>query len=976
MGGRRRHLFVLLFVLGLVAVSALVIVNTPTKLGLDLKGGVELVYQGEPTGQVKTVSGGDINRSIEIIRERIDKLGVSEPEVSRLGTTEISVSLPDVTNAQRAINQVGTTAQLYFYDWEPNLIGPEKTIGGHPGQQPPPGAIKTAKAQWKAAGRKVKSAENQQLIFAGAFPTAYDAAQLAAQQKPVENCTTCSAGKPRFYLFSRKAPHRLIAGPEVSEKDLYVSPTGKKRPHNGIVVEIPVGTVLVSEQPSDNSGKTDQTAEPGWYAIKDNPALSGTDITDPKQNFDQFNQPNVTFGFTDKGRTAFQDVTRAIAQRGQSQAIGAVSSQQAAALSGHFAVVLDNVVQTRPIINFQENPDGIDGRTGAEISGGFNSIGEAQDLATILQIGALPIDLKLISQTQVSATLGSQALHEGIKAGIIGLSLVILFLLVFYRFLGLIASVALGAYGIIFFALIKLIPITLTLPGIAGLILTIGVAADSNIVIFERIKEEVRAGRSMSSAIAAGYKRGIATIIDANVVTLLTAFVLFVLATAGVKGFAFTLGVGTIVSLLTAVVFTQALLGTMSNSRFLRSPKVLGASREGMRWHFDFMGASRWFFTMSGVILLVGALSLATKQLNFGIDFKAGTRIKVALVQPTNENGVRGALDTIGLSGEQIQQVSDPVFGKNVFQIQARELGPSRVKDAQSALASKFGIVSNGFDSTSVGPTFGQQVASSALKALIFSLLIIAAYVAFRFDPKFAVPVLIALFHDILITAGIYSLTGREVTSGTVAAFLTILGYSLYDTIIVFDRIRENMPRMPRAAFSQIVNRSMSEVLTRSLATSFTTLLAVTSLFVFGGATLQDFAFAMFVGIASGTYSSIFIASPVLTAWKEREPGFARRRARIAEFEGRVPAFADEIELAKLSDDTESDEEIAEAVAAQQDAKPKVGAVATIEPPGGGDGASPSSNGEPPDPADAERRERDERRKERRRQRRKHGRNR
>src|SRR6185503_4826406 len=178
---------------------------------------------------------------------------------------------------------------------------------------------------------------------------------------------------------------------------------------------------------------------------------------------------------------------------------------------------------------------------------------------------------------------------------------------------------------------------------------------------------------------------------------------------------------------------------------------------------------------------------------------------------------------------------------------------------------------------------FGQQVANSALKALIFSLLVICAYIAFRFDPKFAVPVLIAIFHDILITGGVYSLTGREVSSSTVAAFLTILGYSLYDTIIVFDRIRENLPRMPRAAFSQIVNRSMSEVLTRSLATSFCTLIPVLALLLFGGATLKDFAFAMLLGIASGTYSSIFIASPVLTAWKEREPGYARRAARIAE---------------------------------------------------------------------------------------------
>jgi SecD/SecF fusion protein len=336
---------------------------------------------------------------------------------------------------------------------------------------------------------------------------------------------------------------------------------------------------------------------------------------------------------------------------------------------------------------------------------------------------------------------------------------------------------------------------------------------------------------------------------------------------------------------------------------------------------------------------------------------------------------VREALSAIGISGEEIQQVSDPVFGKNVFQIQTRELGPSTVHKAQSTLESKFGIAENGFDSTSVGPTFGTQVANTALKALIFSLLIICAYVAFRFDPKFAVPVLIALFHDILITGGIYSLTGREVTSGTVAAFLTILGYSLYDTIIVFDRIRENMPRMPRAAFSQIVNRSMSEVLTRSLATSFTTLLAVVSLLIFGGATLQDFAFAMLVGIASGTYSSIFIASPVLTAWKEREPGFLRRRERIAAVEGSVPAFADDIELAQLGNGDESDAELEEEITTRREQQPKAGAVAIAEPPAEGDGGGPSSNGEAAaDPASAAKRERDERRRARRQQRRKHGR--
>lgn len=972
MGKRRRYLFVLLFVAGLVIASALVIANTSTKLGLDLKGGVELVYQGQPTGQVKEVTGEDIDRAIEIIRERIDQFGVAEPEVARLGSDQITVSLPDVENAQRAIEQVGTTAQLFFYDWEPNLIGPQRVIGGRPGQQPPPGPLKASEKRWEEAGRNVKSAENKQLIYSGAYPNAYGAAELASEQPPVENCQTCSVSKPRYYLFDKKEPHNLLAGPELEKKDLYLSPTGEKRSHDGIVVKVPTGTIVVSEYPNDASGKVDKTAKPGWYALKDNPALSGTDITNPKQEFGEFNEPNVSFGFTDKGRESFQEVTRQIAQRGQAAAIGPVAGEQAAALSGHFAVVLDNEVKTRPIINFAENPDGIDGRQGAQISGGFTSPTEAQDLATILQIGALPINLKLISQTQVSATLGTQALHEGVKAGIIGLALVVLFLLLYYRFLGLIASIALAAYGVIFFALINLIPITLTLPGIAGLVLTIGVAADSNIVIFERIKEEVRAGRSMSSAISAGYKRGISTIIDANVVTLLTAFILFVLATSGVKGFAFTLGVGTIVSLLTAVVFTQALLGSMSRSRFLRSPSALGAGGQGVRWHFDFMGASRWFFSISGIILLVGALALATKQLNFGIDFESGTRIKVALEKPTDEEGVRETLDSIGVSGEEIQQVSDPVLGENVFQIQTSELVPGTVKEAQTALQEEYGVVTEGFDSTSVGPTFGEQVANSALKALIFSLLVICGYVALRFEPKFAVPVLLAIFHDILITAGVYSLTGKEVSSGTVAAFLTILGYSIYDTIIVFDRIRENVPRMPRAAFTQIVNRSMSEVLTRSLATSFFTILAVGSLLLFGGTTLQDFAFAMLVGIASGTYSSIFIASPVLAAWKEREPGFVRRRLRIAEAEGSVPAFADDVIAADLSSDDETEAEMA-AASDQPEVQPQAGAVATAERAPAGNGADPSANGEA-DAASAERRERNAERKARRQARRKHGR--
>jgi SecD/SecF fusion protein len=411
-------------------------------------------------------------------------------------------------------------------------------------------------------------------------------------------------------------------------------------------------------------------------------------------------------------------------------------------------------------------------------------------------------------------------------------------------------------------------------------------------VIFERIKEELRAGRSIPASITGGYAKALKTIVDANVVTIGVAFILFTLATAGVKGFAFTLGVGTLMSLFTAVLATSAVLGTMARSRLLRSRYALGASeREPGR--FDFMGKSKWFFSMSGVILLAGALAISTLGINFGIDFESGTRITTPLERPASAEQVRDTLAPLGYDDAKIQEVDDPELGKNVVQISVPRLDPSDVLSVRRALDNDYGVRPADFSSSSIGPTFGAQIARTALIAVIASLFLISLYIGFRFEFKFAVPVLIALFHDLLITAGVYALTDREVTTSTVAALLTILGYSLYDTIIVFDRIRENVPRMPRATFSQIANRSMSEVLTRSLVTSLSTLIPVSGLMLFGGETLRDFAFALMIGVLSGTYSSIFIATPVLSEWKERELVYMRRRRLVMqEHGGLVPAFA------------------------------------------------------------------------------------
>ncbi|CAN5431066.1 protein translocase subunit SecDF [soil metagenome] len=877
MGSRRRNLFVLAFVAGLVAASLWVVSSKDTTLGLDLSGGTELIYQGRPTPQNPEVQGDDIERSIEIIRDRTDSLGVAEPEISQIGTDSVRIGLPNVDNAERAINQVGDTAQLFFYDWEPNVI-------------PNPNA---------PAGRGSESP----------FPRLYDAVQLASEQTPECFEDTCTTTGPTFYLFDSQTKE-LVAGPEAAKADLLEVGEGqvplppKARQE---IIDIPQGTVVVREEPPPDNPDTDvkeneELDNLGYYVIEDRPALSGDDIRNPEAGQDPTtNQPNVNFEFSDKGQDAFATVTKDIAERGLTNATPGISAQDASQVSGHFAVVLDNEIVSRPIINFVENPAGIDGRQGAQIEGAGN-VQEAQDLAEFLKIGALPIELKLISQSTVSATLGEQALDQGLKAGLAGLILVLLFLIIYYRFLGVVAGLGLALYGLFFYALVELIPITLTLPGIAGLILTIGVAADANVVIFERIKEESRLGKSLRSAIATGYRKGIGTIIDANVMVLITAFILFVLSTAGVKGFAFTLGVGTIASLFTAVVFTQAFLGLFGNTRVVQSKAFLGAPDKHVTWHFDFTGLSKYFFSASGVILMIGAIAFATLQLNLGLDFASGSRITAGLAQEASVEDVRATLEEAGVAEAEITQASSDELGDSVFQIEA-DIEPEQVRDVQPALDDDFGLVENGFDSTTVGPTFGEQVARSAVYAIIFSLLVICAYIAFRFEPKYAIPVMIAVIHDILITGGIYALADREVTSGTVAAFLTILGYSLYDCVIVFDRIRENVPRLPRATFSQVVNRSMSEVLTRSLITGLSSVFLLSMLGVFGGVTLQDFAFAMIVGIASGTYSSIFIAAPVLVAWKEREPAYRRRRERIEEQMGYVPPFPEENVIARLEGD-------------------------------------------------------------------------
>src|SRR3954451_7795418 len=489
MSERRRSLFVLLIVAALLAASIVAIALNPTILGLDLKGGVQLVYKAQPTVQQPTITADAMQRSIDLMRQRVNALGVSESDLNQSGQDQIEVNLPGVKDADQAARQVGSTAQLFFYDWEANILDDKcKTDADtNAGQRQPINGLRAAVLQ--------PSKCTNVGVGTGSNALGEDSAGGPSQ----------AAVKPRYYVFDKNNKRPLNNGQTYESRQDALDSLDAGDRANAEVVEVPAGVLVLREQ-KQNANDPDPDR---WWVIQDRPGLSGTDIKNPEQGTDSSigNEPNVTFNFTSQGRKAFQAITRRVAQRGADNALGG----DPVATSQHFAIALDNALVSAPYINWKENPDGIDGSTGAEISGSF-TIQSAQDLAKILKIGALPLKLSEVSRSQVSATLGKQALDQGLKAGIAGFIIVALFLIIFYRVLGVIAALALCIYALYFYALIKLIPITLTLPGIAGLILTLGVAADANIVVFERVKEEVRAGRSVGTAIVTGYRKGLTAI--------------------------------------------------------------------------------------------------------------------------------------------------------------------------------------------------------------------------------------------------------------------------------------------------------------------------------------------------------------------------------------------------------------------------------------------------------------------------------
>ncbi len=736
---QKKLTYKLLMILGIVGIMAYYAfpLGKRINLGLDLKGGMHLLLRIDASKLSEESKAGAMDRAVEILRNRIDEFGVSEPVIQKQGEDEIIVQLPGITDRERALKIVGRTAFLEF---------------------------------------KLVSTDLDKLAMAlgGVTPEGYE---LSYYQDDDD---------------------------------------GEKEP-------------LLLEKEAVLTGEAIKTAE---------------------VRFDQsgFGQPIVGLEFNAEGAKKFAQITK--------DNVGS-----------RLAVVLDGKVQTAPNIK-EEIPSGE-----AVITGRY-TLQKAQDTALVLKIGALPAPMIIEEERTVGPLLGQDSIKAGLKASIVGISLVLLFMVFYYSLAGFIADIALLMNLLFIFGGLGILPVlfpgvsaTLTLPGIAGIVLSLGMAVDANVLINERMREEFKLGRPISSVITNGYGKAFSAIIDSNITTLIAAFLLFQFGTGPIRGFAVTLTIGLLSSMFTALVVTRTILEALVRNFNIKKLFMLRLI-EGA--HINFIKNRRICYIVSLVVIGFGLAAIVNNgQDAWGIDFTGGKIQEYKFDQPVPIQEIRGALLEDGKSKVSIQQFED---NSNVYLIK------TPVEKGKEIFASLKQAFSNREISMlrveSVGPVAGQHLRDKATSALIWALIGILIYVTIRFKHfDFALAGIIALLHDCLITLGIMGLAGREIDLITVTAVLGIAGYSINDTIVIFDRLRENQKLLPKLGMIELVNLSINQNLSRTVLTTVTTLLVVVALLFWGGTILSNFAFALCVGFIAGTYSTIFIASPLVLLTARLKPG-------------------------------------------------------------------------------------------------------
>ncbi|MFE2814922.1 protein translocase subunit SecD [Streptomyces nigra] len=728
-----------LLALAVIALSLFVSFTQPVRLGLDLRGGTQIVLETRPGPGDSAAEATD--RTLEVLRDRIDALGVAEPSLSRSGTDRIVVELPGVQDPTEAADVLGRTAQLTFHEVLGTAADEDGTMAGdeHP--------------------RIVKDESGQPLRLAAAKLTGKDVEEAAA--------------------------------------------------------------------------RLDQQGGAGWH---------------------------VALDFKGSGD-------------GWARLTGEAACHPAGDARRRVAIVLDDKVISSP----QVDPSvgcgtGITGGS-TQITGSF-TVDEAKELALLINGGALPVPVETVEQRTVGPTLGAEAITASAWAAIVGTALTGVFIIAVYRLLGFLAVVALACYGLISYAALVALGATLTLPGLAGFVLAIGMAVDANVLVFERAREEYAARRRPSprSSLAAGFRGAFSAIADSNITTLIAAGLLFFLASGPVRGFGVTLGIGVLASMFSALVVTRVLADPVVNRAWLRRrPRLTGIAHTGAvrdrltRRAPRLMRHPRRWLALSAAALVLAASGIAARGLDFGVEFTGGRLIEYGTSSPVDPDRARAALADAGFPGAVVQESGD----------QRISVRTDRLTNAEAAAVTEaVDAVGDGADKLrdeTIGPSLGKELRQGALIALAVALGAQLLYLSARFRWLFGTAAVAALAHDVVILVGIFAWLGKPIDGVFLAALLTVIGYSVNDSVVVFDRVRDLMRRKPEAPFATVAERALLQTLPRTVNTGMGAALILTALAVFGGDSLTDFALALLIGVAVGTYSSMFTATPLAVELHRRK---------------------------------------------------------------------------------------------------------
>jgi SecD/SecF fusion protein len=755
--------------LGILAAALFFALTSPARLGLDLRGGTQIVLQTEdsPTVQADAES---TDRALEVLRRRVDALGVSEPTLARSGERRIIVELPGVQDPREAAEVIGRTAQLTFHP----VLGPGEPDAGQttpaPTPAPTPGGAESAPA---------------------ATPAAEDELVL----------------------------------PDDSGQPVRLGPAA-----------------LTGEGVGGAQAGYDLQNVGGWF---------------------------VSVDFQGGGQRSWEELT------------GSAACSPPGDPRRRVAIVLDEEVISSPQVDPEVACDvGILGGS-TQITGSFSQE-EAQGLAVLIQGGALPVPVEIIEQRTVGPTLGAAAIDASAKAALIGIALTGLFIVAVYRLMGALATVALGCYALLSYAALVALGATLTLPGLAGFVLAVGMAIDANVLVFERAREEYAAGRSkgLRSALSTGFAKAWTAILDSNVTTLLAAGLLFFLASGPVRGFGVTLSIGVLASMVSALVVARVLTEWAVNRRaVIARPRITGLATTGAvrdwltRRDPDIMGRRRLWLAVSAATVLLALAGIGVRGLNLGVEFTGGRLVEYSTSDPVDADTAREAVSAAGFPAAVVQ-----TSGEDDITVRTGQLSNDEEFRIQQALSEVAGEVTKQRDEL-IGPSLGDELRTKALIALFVALGAQMVYLAVRFRWTFAAAAVLAMLHDVLLVVGVFAWLAKPIDGVFLAAALSIIGLSVNDTVVVFDRVRELWSGNPGAPFARTANSAVLQTVPRTVNTGLGAMFILAALAVLGGSSLTDFALALLLGLLVGTYSSVFTATPLAVELQARSRAGAPRGA-------------------------------------------------------------------------------------------------